>query len=48
MEWNEIEEELIRPWKAKPELPEDILFIHIKRNKLIEKLIDTLELELIY
>jgi len=47
-DWEEIEEELIKPWKPLPELPEDILFIHAKRNPLIEKLIETLDLYLEY
>ena len=50
MTWEEIEKILIVPTKKPPslELPEDALFHMMKKNKKLQKLIDTFELDLIF
>ena len=48
MEWEEIEEIILRKQEVEMELPEDVITYMLKKNPKIQNLIDTFDLELIF
>jgi len=44
--WEWVDELIFKPYKPKPELPEDVLFLMLKKQPLLQDLINHFELQM--